>query len=299
MLEKEYEIKRYIESREQTEWESGFVDTIAELTSLKKEVKEWFLSEWLKNDKGLLSYADLAMKTEDLSFWESIKFKLLDIKLSLTCSYFSDFKNFLKELKHWNNNSNTDNSQNTDKKTDTEPQIKRKSTTWNTETTEWKAESVDWKVKSAVQWAISIAEDDSYWYARWGTGKKNGKGWYDCQSFVRAAFIHAWFDVPKSWSCRYMKWDFEKVWFEWIPLPKSKEKRKEWAAKNAKKWDIFLEENKHTELYTWNNLMAGAHWYKDNETWDSTWEEISLRDVKKSLSYRNPDWVLRYKWDVA
>lgn len=102
---KEAEVKSYIQKKEQASWETGILDTVTNLSSLEKETKEWFLSEWLKNDKGLLSYAELFMKTDKLNIWESIKFKLLDVKLSITCSYFSDFKDFLEELKRWNDTS--------------------------------------------------------------------------------------------------------------------------------------------------------------------------------------------------
>lgn len=279
MFEKEAEIKSYIQDKEQSEWKVDLVDNIAELASLENEVKDWFFSEWIKNDKGLLSYAELAMKKENLSFWESTKFKLLDMKLSLTCSYFTDFKNFLKGLKDWKDTSDTNKSS-------------------NTETTKSGVETANWKVDSAVQWALSIAEDNSYWYELWWTGK-NGKKWYDCQSLVRGSFIHAWFDVPPSWWCGPMRKEFEKVWFEWIPLPKSKEERKEWAMNNAKKWDIFLQPDKHTELYVWNGKIVWVHSNKDGKGGDGSWEEISVRDIKKSLGYRNPTWILRYKWNMA
>lgn len=278
---KESKVKDYINKKEQAEWKSSLAGTILELTSLEKEVKDWFLSEWIKNDKGLLSYAELAMK-KNLNFWESIKFKLLDVKLSLTCPYFTDFKSFLERLERWNDTSDTS----------TESQTN----TWSTKS---KVETADWKVESATQWAISIAKDNSYWYEWWGIGNKNGKKWYDCQSLVRGSFIHAWLDVPPSWWCDSMRKQFEKVWFEWIPLPKSKEEKKEWAIKNAKKWDIFLQPSKHTELYVWNGKIVWAHSNKDKKRWDSSWEEISLRDIKKSLSYRNPTWILRYKWQIT
>lgn len=286
MFEKEAEIKSYIQDKEQAEWKADLVGNIAELTSLEEEVKDWFLSEWIRNDKGLLSYAELAMKKEDLSFWESTKFNLLDIKLSLTCSYFSDFKNFLNGLKNWNDTSDKSSPSSTESTTESQT---------NVDSSKSNTETMDWKVESAVQWALSIAGDNSYWYELWGTGK-SGKKWYDCQSLVRGSFIHAWLDVPPSWWCATMRKQFEKVWFEWIPLPKSKEERKEWAIKNAKKWDIFLQPSKHTELYVWNGKIVWAHSNKDGKGGDSSWEEISVRDIKKSLGYRNPEWILRYKW---
>lgn len=308
MLKAESEIKNYIQKKEQLDW-----DTVTDLMSLDKEIKGWFLSEWLRNDKGLLTYAELAMKAENLNFWESIKFKLLDLKLSLTCSYFSDFKNFLSGLNRWDDNPNVNSSSTTNKELSTEPSVKNQPIAWkinatvskvNTaeskvNTTESKVNTTDWKMESAVQWGISIANNNSYWWRRWATGDKDGSLQFDCQSFVRAAFIHAWFNVPSSWWCKRMRKDFEKVWFEWIPLPKGKKDREEYAVKNAKLWDIFLDPNQHTELYAWNGKIVWAHSDKDGKAWDSGWEEISSRDIKRSLGYRNPTGILRYKWNVA
>ena len=160
----------------------------------------------------------------------------------------------------------------------------------NTESNKWKVEFADEKVEAAVEWALSTAGDDSFWYEWWWTGKKNGKGWYDCQSFVRAAFIHAWFDVKPSWWCGSMRKDFEKVWFEWIS-PRSEN--------DLQEWDILVDPKKHTELYAWNGKIVWAHSNKDKKTWDSSWEEISSRDIKKSLSYWKPTGILRYKWNSA
>ncbi len=162
-------------------------------------------------------------------------------------------------------------------------------TTHQSNTPSENSDTVDnnWIVKKACQIAVDIANDDSYWYERWGTGKTNGRKWFDCQSFVRHCYIESWIKVPPSWWCGTMKWDFEKVWFECITFNKNDK---------LKPWDILVDPNKHTEMCVWENQIAWAHWNKDGRAWDSGWKEISIRSVKSSLSYWNPQFILRYKW---
>ena len=151
-----------------------------------------------------------------------------------------------------------------------------------------------WIVKKACQIAVDIANDDSYWYERWGTGNTNGKKWFDCQSFVRHCYIKAWINVPPSWSCNTLKGDFGKVWFECITFNKNDK---------LKPWDILVDTKGtrkttgHTEMCVWEDQIAWAHWNKDGgRAWDSGWKEISIRSVKSSLSYWSPQFILRYKW---
>lgn len=282
-LEKESKIKNYIQEKEQLTW-----NTVADLSSLDKEIKDWFLTEWVRNDAGLLKYAELAMKKE-LSLGESVKLSLLDLKLSLSCPYFSDFKKFLSELKQWNHNSDTNNSFSSSK-IQSKESLKYEADSLNNKTTESKVESNSWVIESAIQTAMKIAEDNSYWYELWGTGNKNGRKWFDCQSFVRHCFIQAWIDVPPSWWCSPMLKQFEDKWFECITFNKSEK---------LKPWDILLDPKKHTEMCISEDKIAWAHSNKDKKAWDSGWEEISVRSVKSSLSYRNPKYILRYKWGVA
>jgi len=453
-IDKKTKVKEYINDNEQTKWYWKFVETIADLTWVEKETKESFLTNWLKNDDDLLAYAELAIKTEKLNFWEILKQRLLELKLSVACPYFEDFKEFLKELKRWNDTSDSTSTSDTKSasefnenishtfcgidinniksepfqkdsttgvtwcsktaiynwknfnvdlpcgnaydagkkpwkdclttipsdKQDERPQNKRewltadkfksiwkwnyadiytnsksnyghrasafkddkweryvldpytrvnwkldnspkklndylsvrkivkaniyesswykspeisnskKSQEWENLSTDSNIESVNWKVAKACQIAIDIANDNSYWYEWWTTGNKNGRKWFDCQSFVRHCYIGTWINVPPSWWCSTMKRDFEKVWFECITFNKNE---------RLKPWDILVDPQKHTEICVWENKIAWAHSNKDKKAWDGGWEEISVRTVKSSLSYRNPKYILRYKWDLT
>jgi len=94
----ESKIKDYIQEKEKTEWFGWIIDIIGSLTWLEKETKDWIFSKWLKNDENLLEYAKLSNRVEELRFGENIKFKLLEVKLSVTCPYFADFKAFIRAL---------------------------------------------------------------------------------------------------------------------------------------------------------------------------------------------------------
>lgn len=106
-MENEAQIKQYIEEKQSN---NSLSEIKKEFNSLaweiwlwkeKKEQDDWpKLFEWLKNDEKLLKYAELKMKEDDLKLWEKFKMELLELRLSITCSYFKDFQTFLEKLKH-------------------------------------------------------------------------------------------------------------------------------------------------------------------------------------------------------
>ena len=106
-MEHEAEIKEYIENKQKDSAPWALETIRTEFNSLiwkeEKETRDWLhLFEWLKNDKNLLQYAELKMKDKkEMKRWDKMKMELLELKLSITCSYFKDFKSFLEELKKW------------------------------------------------------------------------------------------------------------------------------------------------------------------------------------------------------
>ena len=99
------EVKEYIAEKNE-ENPAAQLKNLAWEVWLWKEKKEWddgpHLFEWLKNDEKLLKYAELKMKEDDLKWWEKFKMELLELRLSITCSYFKDFQTFLDRMKHKN-----------------------------------------------------------------------------------------------------------------------------------------------------------------------------------------------------
>lgn len=107
----EAKIKEYIEKKEEKQQqEPNYLDSVTDLVWLEEETRDWVLSEWLKNDKSLLAYARLFNKQGKLNIWDSLRFKILEVKLSVTCPYFADFKDFLKELQRGEDTSKLDKS---------------------------------------------------------------------------------------------------------------------------------------------------------------------------------------------
>jgi len=90
-------VQNYIESQNK---KSNLSETQNSLKEFWLDLKVW---EWLKNDKDMLDYAQLFLKekieNKKRTFKEEFKIWLLELKLQIKCSYFADFKEFLKDLK--------------------------------------------------------------------------------------------------------------------------------------------------------------------------------------------------------
>lgn len=105
-MENEAQIKQYIENKQKNSVSWTFESIKTEFNSLvwreEKETGDWLkLFEWLKNDKNLLKYAEYKEKENELKRWEKFKMELLELRLSITCPYFKDFKEFLEDLAKW------------------------------------------------------------------------------------------------------------------------------------------------------------------------------------------------------
>ena len=103
-------IKDFIEQKEK---ETPIWQINESLEKLWLDVKIW---QWLNGDKDLLSYAEYFLDLKE-SWWFlwSIKMQFLELKLSVTCPYFKDFKVFLAELKKWERLNNGGNNDHLDK----------------------------------------------------------------------------------------------------------------------------------------------------------------------------------------
>ncbi len=98
------EIKTYIEEQE-SKTSVGQLDE--NLESFWFDIK---ISSRLENDTKLLEYATLFL-SEEKTIFTTFQLQFLELKASLTCPYFADFKLFLEELKKWENtNENTNSS---------------------------------------------------------------------------------------------------------------------------------------------------------------------------------------------
>ena len=298
----------------QAQIENTEITTSDKLLELKKKVAEDIVNKLQEKDPNLLSFVfkehivnyitddgTLADTIHDellmWNLWEAVwiinssleKYRELFSKANTKAEVEKLKSDILNEI-WWSEQAPIISQQsNTTTKGSNEPdwndkKSEKKDNTWE------KEQTAEWIVGKACQTAVDIASDNSYWYERWGTGDNNSKKWFDCQGFVRHCYIQAWINVPPSWWCGTLKNDFEKVWFECITFNRGEK---------LKPWDILVDPKKHTEICVAEDKIAWAHSNKDKIAWDSGWEEISVRSIKSSLSYRKPQYILRYKWESA
>lgn len=157
-------------------------------------------------------------------------------------------------------------------------------------------ESIGGAVEQAIEWALTIASDNSIGYSN---DFRYGNPDYDCSSFVTRAFQVAGFDVEFYGAVTSnMKERFTKAGFEWIPFSEIK------SDDELQRGDILLDEDSHTELYIGALKTVGARGGNQDGIVgsDSLGTEISvcLYNYKyvwgKGVYYRNAiDGVLRYK----
>ena len=144
------------------------------------------------------------------------------------------------------------------------------------------ATSLDSRVEAAIQWAISIANDNSHGYSQ---ANRNGPD-YDCSSFVSTAFKKGGFSVSGSLNTSSMKAAFEKAGFT------SYKK----GDVSIQRGDILLKPGSHVELYLGDNTCVAAHSDYDGKTGDGNGKEIQVR-TKNYCTFckqANYTYVLRY-----
>ena len=174
-MENEAQIKEFIENKQKDSVSWTFEAIKTEFDSLiwkeEKETGDWLhLFEWLKNDTALLKYAELKAKEWELKWWDKLKIELLELRLSVTCPYFKDFKTFLEELNKWENM----------------PQ------TWET----WN-ESAEFQGKTFCGFSINNIKSNPYY--------KNSQTWVTwCSKTARENWKKFWIVLP-SWNA-YDAW---------------------------------------------------------------------------------------------
>lgn len=143
------------------------------------------------------------------------------------------------------------------------------------------------KIESAVNWAVSIAKDDSHGYdqiGRWGPD-------YDCSSLVISAWEQAGIPVKASGASYTgnMKAAFEKCGFKAFPFG---------SGNTLIRGDILLNEKHHTAMYIGDgkvvqasiNEKGGIYNGKDG---DQTSKEIAIGSFY--IYSKGWDYILRYQ----
>lgn len=244
---KELEVKKYIDEKERTGWLSGLFEVTADLVWIEKETKEWILSNWLKNDENLLEYAKLVTKTEKLTARESIRYRLLELKLSIVCPYFADFKDFLEELKLWSDTSmenTTDTASTTAASTENTP-----------ESSETSANKFCWTSVNKIK-SEPFERNSSTWVT-----------W--CSKTARNNWKNFWIILP-SWNA-YDAWQLPwKNCLTTIPSDKKDER-----PTNKRKW---IESEKFNSVWKWNyadiytDSKSAKYWHRAAAFRDDSWQ---------------------------
>lgn len=114
--------------------------------------------------------------------------------------------------------------------------------------------ALDSKVEAAINWAVSIANNNYYGY-HYGARHYNHKcnKWYcnnedfDCSSLVCNAFYNAGFNIDKNATTSGMINTFRKAGFTYIS-----------NTSNLKRGDILLKPGVHTAIYLGDNIIVHA-----------------------------------------
>ena len=134
-------------------------------------------------------------------------------------------------------------------------------------------------VQDAIDWGLSIANDDSYGYSQ-----NRGDHEYDCSSLAIAMYENAGVDCGGATYTGNMRECMTSTGnFEWIPGDPD--------PSTLQPGDIVLDESSHTEIYIGDGKLLGAHDNFSGGAGDPSGEEIDVGDY-----YSHPwNGVLRYK----
>ena len=142
--------------------------------------------------------------------------------------------------------------------------------------------NVNGNVEKAVNWAISIANDNTHGYLWGGKGPTN----YDCSGLVCAAYKKAGFKVSQVGTSDMLT-VFKKAGFTAYKT----------GSVSLKRGDILLKPNSHTEIYIGDNKCVGAHSNYDGKSGDSSGKEIQVRKKSACTFCSQPKYtyILRYE----
>ena len=135
------------------------------------------------------------------------------------------------------------------------------------------------KANKAVEFATSIAADNSYGYVSGGTGPNSGG--YDCTQLVHAAYRNAGVDIPDYYNINNanIKEKYEQYGFTWHEGPID--------PSELQAGDVLVNHDHHAEIYIGNNQKVGAHDNYSGGAGDPGGNEIS---VDEYAEFGNGGW---------
>ena len=136
-------------------------------------------------------------------------------------------------------------------------------------------------VEKAVNWAVSIANNNAYGYS-WGSWGTTG---YDCSSLVCTAFNQAGINVGRNGTSTILK-SFQAAGFTAYTK----------GSVSLQRGDVLLNPGSHVELYIGNDQCVAAHDNYDGVAGDGNGHEIEVRH-KSACTFcktQKYTYVLRY-----
>ena len=318
--EKINKVKEYISSHEWNTliWQVSEIKT--EIDSLKTEVRDliwgddpeewllWNLIDILGNNKTLLEYAKLKLK-DDLTWNESFKLLEYEVLLTFKCSYFSEFKKFLKNLKEWG-----DVSRDTETQTSITPeksynedeqhhdeQMEKEQQKWNPKKQIESEILENWREAGARIPAEKLQEvwgyishgwtfySPSKWTVKWWKGEYK----HVCSTWSYNVLWKLWFPkVSNSLNCDLDWTILPKMWLEYICEVDPDDPEKNWY--KPQDWDTAVWPRFTRD--SWKKTQHQATYI--NGSWVSDtiqnnmycyWDRNEPRNVK----------IYRYKWGTT
>ena len=273
--DKKTKVEEYINIHEQEKWYWKLAETVADLAWLEKETKENLIHKRLKNNKDLLTYAELHNKIENLNIWESLQLKLLEVKLSVSCPYFEDFKDFLKEINSWpysppQNTPILETHENTTHENTTPENITNTPTDTTIEIE---------KIWNHVFCGTNIDNIQSEPF------EKNRKtGVTRCSKTAQSNWLNFWIQLP-NWDA-YNAW--KNPWKDSIQtIPQDKTNKR---PTNSRKWISISEFNSTTWNYADIFVSSKSkYWHRASAFKDDSWQWYVLDP------YTRVNWILDRK----
>lgn len=275
------------------EWDSIIWQLSAakvEIDTLKSEISEftwieqekdwlaWTILDRLWNGTDLRQYAEYELK-DNLTWWEKTKKRLLELKLSITCTYFSDFKKFLKNLKEW-----SDVSRDIQTQTEVTPASTYRENTWD-QSEQMQREENKWHPGRSIERSVI-----DKWREKWEQIPEEKV--HEVWNYI----VNWWtFYSPTRWTITWWKnkykhvcstWSYNVLWRLWFPkVSESLNVDLEWKIL-PRMWLNFI--------WTVDPDNPEKDWYKPQD-WDTAVRPKFTRDswhvTQHQATYINGSWV--------
>ena len=139
------------------------------------------------------------------------------------------------------------------------------------------------QLEKAVQWALSIANNNSHGYSNVVGNNTGAYGQYDCGGLISAALISA--GILNQGQIFEPNEEYGNPWSYGTVLGGAGFKKLPFNADNVRRGDVLIDDGHHTEFAISNTQTVGAHWNYDGVNGDSSGQEISVADNVRACNW--------------